>query len=340
MLRTRRRLLLVPLFGLVAFALSWCAFWFYARWQAEQNLEAWLSAEKQDGRIWACADRLFDGFPFQVGLTCTTPTFKEAENPGFEGRLGALRAEASLGARVPSATVKIDLTGPLEITQGAGQPTLVVSWSNAAVTLDGVGPDVVDNGWIEASGVSIRPAGMAAITMDRGRIGLKASAPADPSRVDLTLDVTGLQDPELNRLGGSADPITFAGAATIDHPPAWGAALPTLLEDWRAAGGTIDLTRLALTKGGFGVTGTGRFHLDAFHRVEGRFDGQFRGLEPIAARFGIPVGAVKLGGLLSNLLGGHKPAGETAELALPLIARDGRLFVGPAKTAIGLPPLY
>ena len=338
--RRRRGVLPVLVFGLVVLATGWSALWFYARSETVRNLDAWIAAEASHGRIWSCADRHIDGFPFGIGLTCNEPSFMQADNTAFAGRLTALRADAGLGASVTSANVTVDLTGPLRIEPGGGQPNLIVSWSKAGATLDGVVPGAFQRGQLEANGVEITAAGSAPVRMERGRIDLRPRSQIDGATADLDVDAAGLQDADLNALVGTSDLIDISGTATINHLPQWGAALPTLLEAWRKADGHIDLTRLALSKGSFGALGTARLRLDAAHRIEGRLDGRFEGLEPIAARFGIPVGAVKLGGLLSGLLGGQKPADGTSQITLPLIARDGRLFLGPAKTAITLPPLY
>ena len=49
------------------------------------------------------------------------------------------------------------------------------------------------------------------------------------------------------------------------------------------------------------------------HQVQGRLDARFDGLAPVAARFGIPIAAVNVGGLLSGLLGGKKAVPGTAK---------------------------
>lgn len=328
--------------SLLVFAVGWSALWLYARREAERAFSVWIAAERTHGRIWTCPSRQIGGFPLGIVLTCDRPTFAEAGNATFKGELAGLRADARL--YFPTS-VEIDLAGPLIVHQDAGDPDLVVSWSNAHVTLRGDLPGDLNRGELGADGVAIS-GGTAGplIRIGHGEIGVKPKSPESDVQANaaLSVKVLDVRSSEADAAFGSADPIAADVTGIVSNLPREGASLPNLLEQWRLSGGQFNIERLALSKGSFQTDGQGHVRMDDQHRLEGRIDARFAGLEPVAARFGIPVGAVRFGGVLSGLFGA-KPAKtetENQKLGLPLVARDGRLYVGPVKTGVVLPPLY
>lgn len=329
------------LVSLLVLAVGWSVLWLFARREAERSFAMWVAAERAQGRIWTCPSRRIGGFPLGIVLTCEQPTFAEAGNDRFKGELAGLRADARL--YFPTS-VAIDLAGPLVVHQ-KGDPDLVVSWSNARVTLRGDLPGDLDRGELGADGVAI-VAGTAAPLMriGHGEIGVKPKAAAADGSADaeLSFKVVDAQSPDADSAFGSADPIAADVKGLVSDLPRQGASLPNLLEQWREAGGKFDIEHLTLGKGSFEIEGDGRVRIDDQHRIEGRIDARFAGLEPVAARFGIPVGAVKIGGVLSGLFGAKPAKTEAANqnLGLPLVARDGRLYVGPFKTGVVMAPLY
>ena len=328
--------------SLAVLVIGWCVLWLVARHEARQSLDAWIAAEREEGRIWTCPDRRVGGFPLGIVLRCSKPTFEEAGNTAFHGELAGLRAQAEL--HFPTS-VTITLDGPMTIRDQGVYAGLTVSWGSAHIQLRGDLPGALDRGQLEAEGVDITANGLATpIRIGHGELAFKPEpqkAPG-PSDAELTLIATGISTADADAAFGSNDTMTVKVVATLGRLPSRGASLPTLLEAWRAAGGQLDLARFEVSKGAFRAEGTGRLRIDDDHRIEGRLDARFAGLEPIAARFGIPVGAVKIGGLLSNLLGGKRDKAQPVEagLTVPLVARAGQLYLGPVKTGLALSPLY
>jgi hypothetical protein len=60
------------------------------------------------------------------------------------------------------------------------------------------------------------------------------------------------------------------------------------------------------------------------------------------ARYGVPNAALAIDGLLTGLLASPGGTGtRTSEtLRLPLRLENGRIFAGPVRTPLTLPPLY
>ena len=329
--------------SLAVLVVGWSALWLFARHEAQSGLRDWIAAEREEGRIWTCPDRRFGGFPLGIVLSCAKPTFAEVNNERFGGELSGLRAEAQL--YFPTS-VAIDLTGPLKVHDQAIDADLTVSWSAARLTLRGDLPGTLDRGQLDADTIQIAAQDLTTpIRIGQAELGFKplpqkAVGPAD---AELTIHATGVVAPDVNAAFGSPEPLAMQLLATLSRLPSRGVSLPTLLEAWREAGGQLDLTRFDVAKGSFHAKGTGRLQIDDEHRLEGRLDARVNGVEPIAARYGIPVEAVKIGGLLSGLIGGKASANGSAPdsaVALPIAARAGRLYFGPVKTALVSPPLY
>ena len=116
---------------------------------------------------------------------------------------------------------------------------------------------------------------------------------------------------------------------------------PATVERWRRSGGRLDVANVTLTKGPLSLAAAGTLGLDELHRVRGRLDADLGGFEPLARRFGVPLQAVAVGGLLAGLLGPQPaPAGPPGGVKLPIALADGSVSVGPFKTGLRLPPLY
>src|SRR5438309_6346680 len=67
------RLFLMPVLVLAA-ALAWSAFWFYAASHLDANVDVWRAREAQSGREYACGKRSTAGFPFRFEVTCSEAT--------------------------------------------------------------------------------------------------------------------------------------------------------------------------------------------------------------------------------------------------------------------------
>ena len=119
--------------------------------------------------------------------------------------------------------------------------------------------------------------------------------------------------------------------------------LPQNMDNWRRAGGELELADLSLTQGATKFSAHGSLGLDDLHRVEGKLETESRGFEPLLLRLGVNPVLVSAGTLLSGLLGGAPPEHADAQpdaLLLPIAFDDGYVSIGPAQTSIRLPALY
>jgi hypothetical protein len=146
--------------------------------------------------------------------------------------------------------------------------------------------------------------------------------------------------PALNSLLDTQLPIDMQVGGTISQVDLRGAeTLQDFLENWRAANGHVDLTTGWLTSGHIIFDGKGGLDLDGQHRVNGKLDASFAGLDKAFRRLGIDPALISAGQVLSGLLGGGQ-GGGTGRMNLPLTFSGGFLSIGPVRTQIQIPPLY
>src|SRR3954471_13532328 len=99
--RSLWRLFLMPVL-LLAGALAWSAFWFYAASQVDENVDAWRAREAKSGRVYDCGKRAVAGFPFRLEVSCsgasvalTSQTAGSSQGP-VTARLGEILVVAQV----------------------------------------------------------------------------------------------------------------------------------------------------------------------------------------------------------------------------------------------------
>ena len=146
--------------------------------------------------------------------------------------------------------------------------------------------------------------------------------------------------PALNSLLDTQLPIDVQVGGTISQVDLRGAeTLQDFLENWRSANGHVDLTTAWLTSGQMILDAKGGLDLDGQHRVKGKLDASFAGLDKTFRQLGVDPALITAGQVLSGLLGGSR-GGGTGRMNLPLTVSEGFLSIGPVRTQIQIPPLY
>ena len=322
---------------------AWAGAWFYAAYAAGHGFDDWQRAEAAQGRIWTCPNRAIGGFPFAIRVACSDATFSgQAMGQGVEGSIAHVTASVSLAH---PRGVAIDLVSPFAYRTSDGQTTVSGTWTHLDLAIASLpnpsvatlhGSDLAVQGLFGASGQQ----GGKAARLDT-TFSLAGDA-ADPA-VDFTIAIAGTDIPPLDDLFGGTDPVAVDLAGRLHHAVAGAARTPEeMMENWRKAGGTLDLAPSQATRAASKVIANGALGLDDAHRPRGRLDAQFIGLEPILRRFGISGNLAGAGNLLGALFGGSRQAATTqpGALALPISFQQGRVAIGPIRTQIAVPPLY
>lgn len=327
--------------GLAILGSLWSIGWVAASAFAARRFDAWLAAEVADGRQWTCPSRTIEGYPFALRLRCERPTFR-GEVAGHTALGIVERLTAGVGLDRPRV-LAVALQGPLNLRAEDDAFAVELSWATLSLAVPGLPANPTGGSALAerlAVSISAPPQGDVNLRVVRfvGEAG-PTDAPGSDRRFSFTAN--GVAFPTLDPIPGLEGPADASGTGVLRGAMLLTAPTVQRLEAWRGAGGRLELAAFGLTKGPFSGTAHGTLALDAAHRPAGALQTELAGFGPIAQRFGIPVGSVQLGGLLSTLLsGGKAPAPGGDRVAVPFTLAEGRLSVGPFTTGIPLRPLY
>ncbi|MGY2047497.1 DUF2125 domain-containing protein [Methylobacterium sp. JK268] len=363
--RRGRIALFTPFILLLLVAVLWSAGWFWIRGRAEREIDGWFAREARAGRTWTCADRALTGFPFRLELRCAGLRFSRSD---VAFTVGPLVAVAQV---YQPRHVILEATGPFHVEQEGKTGDVTWRLLEGSLHLTGDGFQRVS---LVADGLQGRVAGVQPDPIRFATEHLELHARPTPGRfesdgaVDVSARVEKAALPQLDALVGGTDPVDIALDATVNQAAGIRTRpLATELERWRAAGGSLDLTRLSAEKGRSRLQAQGTLALDEAHRPSGQLDVRTAGLDTVIAplvsghlegRIG-GVNAALIGNLVGQFLGGGRrreaPADPSAEESQkpdsqkpdslrplpPVRLTGGKVAVGPfAIPNVRLDPLY
>ena len=347
--KPRRWTLYLPFVALAVVAVGWSAFWKVAVGMTESGLDDWFAQERSQGREWTCPNRSIGGYPFRLEVRCAAPT--------FTGRIGAVAGAGSVGDVLVAAhlynpsLVLAEVGSPLAFKAQDESIDLSLAWTRLQAS-HRVRKGGLERDSLEIEGPTLRLAGRGLPTIAAKAEAFEVHLRPNPDRasavsaMDLALRLNKLEAPALDRLSGYAGPLDAVFAATILQTEALrGGDLAQSLEQWRQAGGAVEIREFKLAKGEALAEANGALEIDSAHRLAGRIELQMTGLGPLLQRFGVAPGNAAIGGLLGGLLGGRGLPGQNqtngkGALRLPLDLNQGRAMIGPMRLPVVLSPLY
>jgi len=343
---TKRRLnayssLLPPIAVAMAVAIGWSVFWYVKSRAAAAALTVWTAHEARLGRAWSCPNQKTGGFPFSVEISCANLLFQckilgkrmTGTLRGFRATSPFLRNDGVLAEMEPPFAAKTS-DGSFDITMRWGELFLDLegrpgslerlSLSGNQVRLQGkiTGIDPVEGAFGEVSGDFVLRQDRHDHAYDFMVSFNQGSIPALSSLLDTQLLID-------MQVGGTISQVDLRGAETLQD----------FLENWRSANGHVDITAGSLTSGQIIFDAKGGFALDGQHRVKGKLDASFAGLDKAFRQLGVDPALITAGQVLSGLLGGGQRGGR-GRMNLPLTISEGFLSIGPVRTQIQIPPLY
>ena len=336
--RLRRYSWLIVLLVMVAMApIGWSLFWYAKSRAAAAAVTQWTAQEARAGRNWSCPSQKISGFPYSIVIACENMTFQsEVLGQNVSGGLHGLRATSPL---LRSDNVLVKLEPPFTAKSASGNFDLSVQWSELLIEFEGtpsmIGQIAIMSGEVKVDG---KVFGTDAAGTAFGDVnGLYARAPGRQDKAyDVIVSFHQGQIPGLNSVLGTNVPIALQFEATMTPGvPNGAASFADTLEKWRTADGKLEVTFASLTSGPVDFNAKGSLALDSEHRIAGKLDGHFAGLEKALRHLDLAPALPSLGPALSGFLGGGKD-----ELKLPVIFSDGFLRIGPLRTGIAIPPLY
>ena len=332
-------LLLPPVAVVLAAVIGWPVFWYVRSRETAAAVTAWMTHEAQLGRAWSCPDQKIGGFPFSVEISCVNLLFRgEILGKTLTGTVRGFRATSPL-LRTNNLIAVIE--PPFAAKTNDGTVDISMQWGELFLVLEGR-PGALDR--LSLSGNQVRLQGKAGRmdTLDgaSGDVNVVLARDRHDTTFDFMVSFNQGSIPALNSLLGTQLPIDIQVGGTISQVDLRGAeTLQELLENWRSANGHVDITTAWLSSGHINFDAKGGLDLDGQHRVKGKLDASFAGLDKAFRHLGVDPALITAGQALAGLLGGGQ-GGGAGRINLPLTFSEGFLSIGPVRTQIQIRPLY
>jgi hypothetical protein len=329
---------LIVLLAILAMApIGWSIFWFVKSRAAAAAVTAWMAQEARQGRVWSCPSQTIGGFPYNIAISCQNLAFQgEAFGKTLSGTIHGLRATSPL---LRNDNVLVKLEPPLTAKSSGGDLDISAQWSDLLVELEGP-PGMIEQlalmgSQIGLQGVALGTDATGSIFGDVNGYFAKSAGRQDQA-YDVVVSFHQGQIPALNSFLDTNVPIALQFEAVMTPGfPGGAASFADTLEKWRAANGRLDVTFASLTSGPVDFNAKGGLGIDSGHRVEGKLDARFAGLEKALRNLNVDPTLLSFGQAISGFLGGGRDG-----LKLPVIFSDGFLRIGPVRTGVQVPPLY
>jgi hypothetical protein len=331
--------LLPPVAVVMAVAIGWPVFWYVKSRETAAAITVWMTHEAQLGRAWSCPTQKTGGFPFSVEISCANLLFQgEILGKTLTGTVRGFRATSPL-LRTDNVLAQLDPPFAAKTSDGAFDITM--QWGELFLDLGGR-PGALDR--LSLSGNQVRlqgkAGGMGTVDGASGDVNVVLARDRHDNAYVFMVSFNQGSIPALNNLLDTRLPIDMQVGGRISQVDLRGAeTLKDFLGNWRSANGHLEITTGWLTSGHIIFDATGGLDLDGQHRVNGKLDASFAGLDKAFRQLGVDPALITAGQVLSGLLGGGQ-GGGTGRVNLPLTFSEGFLSIGPVRTQIQIPPLY
>lgn len=318
---------------------AWFVLWFVVSQRTASAVTAWIEEEKSRDRQWACAQRSVSGFPLRLQINCASPSFKSIYGPIRSSTASHFSAHASLFSPFD---IDFKLDGPLKVAGVGGSATVRLGNLGGKLRARAQSPDMLVqlmNARIEeATGEAAPWAGSGVQQADFRVQPSPDRAPGSDAQL-LTIGVEGARSQPLDGFFGNEDPFAAKlSAIVINAGSASHGTLAERVDLWSSSGGRIQIGALTAEKGPSRLDASGELTLDERRRPTGKLSVRVTGVQSLLATLKIPAAPLAIEGLLRGS-GGRGGANLIENRSLPLELRGGRLFVGPFRTPVAIPPL-
>ena len=154
--RSRRWPLFLVLGLVVALAVVWTGFWFYAAAQAKTEIASWRERERQAGRRQDCASLSVGGYPFRIEVRCADGNFELQGTPTL--RLDLPSVLAVVQVYDPRLLIS-EFKGPLNVSQQSGRNEFILDWDVGRASARGRLPSQVERVSLALEALSVRDSG-------------------------------------------------------------------------------------------------------------------------------------------------------------------------------------
>lgn len=346
-----RHILLGPLLLVAALVVFYPVFWIYMAQQVEEEFARWRTVQEQQGRSVKHGATDVAGFPGVVRLDVEAPEIVSTKDGWrWRGERASFEIQPWDWQRL-----RIDVSGEQELTVSVeGQERAFKANPEGAYAIGRLAADgqLVET-VVAVDGIRLHDEAGAPIVetkamqahlrwpeppVDTGDFIEDTPSPKDPT-LDVTLAVSDLRMPSSvqSPLGQEVKTFGLLGRV-VGKPPH--ALRRSAVDEWRRAGGKVELEQFTLVWGDLDLRATGTAALDDAFRPLGAMTAEIRGYRAMLtaleeARL-MRRNAAAASRLALDLL--SKPDGGDRRVAtVPITAQNGSLFVGPVKILKLLP---
>jgi hypothetical protein len=324
--RRRSWLIATPLMVVLALAIVWSGFWWYAAGEAETRINAWQAQQASAGRAFTCGKQAVGGFPFRIEVRCTDVL---AELKDTQPPLSLKLKEILIVSQVWDPKLFIaEFTGPLTVSNPGQAAYTTASWTLAQASVRGT-PDKPDRASIVVDDLKLTDApGTPLFDAKHAEFHARmqfGSWPNNPA-IDLATNLKAASAPGLSPY--ARDPLDADILAVLHGMKDFVVKpLPVLMREWQARGGRFELQSSRIAQGEALATATGTLGLTQAGRLDGTLRLNVVGLEKL-----LPTIAQQKGVALS--LDRAAPALNALDRAVPGLG--ARLAPQTQNLAVGL----
>lgn len=343
--RAKRKswLVLLPLLLVVLVAVVWSGVWVYASNRAQREIAAWMEREAKLGRVWNCAERKLEGFPFRFELLCREPSLEiQGADPI---RVTAANVHAVAQLWNPNHIVA-EFAAPARVEDVNARRVYDATWT--LLQMSGIGDMSGKPQRLSLSGneVRITTAGSAESLLEARHLEFHVrrnpTATGGRDGVDYAAGVSAARSSGLALLG-DIGPVDASLQGTITEADDLRPMHVTdRVKAWALSGGVAKLEHLSLTAAKAAFTASGQVAVDPQGLLNGTVQLGFSGIEDLLRRlsqsgaisreFAAIAGAMAMSGSRGEVAGRK---GITFSLAL----KQGVLQLG--QFPVGrVPPLF
>jgi hypothetical protein len=292
--RALRRLFIAPVL-LVAAAMAWSAFWFYAASKVDETADAWRAQEAKAGRVYDCGKRSVAGFPFRLEVRCSGVNVALVSQSA--GQDAAQPVTARLGEILVVSQVYdpklliAEFTAPATFSAHGDQPPMIVNWSKARSSVAGL-PGIpqrislmFDDAAIDRIDSAVqRPVARAKHIELHTRLA-EATTPESPA-VETVLQLAGASIRELHPLlvqPFDADIRTLLTGLKDFSPKPW----PQRFRELQAAGGRVEFVNSRVQQGDMVAIASGTLGLSTNGKLEGELQMTVAGIDKLIPALGL-----------------------------------------------------
>ncbi len=277
--RRRPWLIATPLALVVALAIAWSGFWYYAAREAQARIEDWQAQQAKAGRSFSCGSQSVGGFPFRIEVRCADAA---AELKDTQPPVALKLKEILIIAQVWDPKLLIaEFTGPLSAADPGQPPYASATWKLAQASVRGT-PATPDRASIVTDDLKLEGAAGGNSLFDARHLEFHArmqfgSWPHNPA-VDVAVKLVAATAPSLGPY--TREPIDADVLAVLhgmkDLVPK---ALPVWLREWQAAGGRLEIQSARVAQGDALATASGTLALSQRGRLDGALQVNVAGVE-------------------------------------------------------------